>query len=92
MRRLLLQAALVLMIASAAVAHADTFTLTWNYDNIPSAKQTVTFYLPPVLADPKGGEGELTVGNAIDDGYEFQGVFGFYSPEATDGTDKLLSL
>jgi PEP-CTERM motif len=91
MRRLLIQAALVVMAASPAVARADNFTITEA--ECPSCTTVggteITFYLPPVLTDPA----YVVVTNAYIDGlYEFQLLAQFFSPENTDGTSKQLLL
>ena len=88
MRRFLIQAALVVMMASPAVAHADNFTITWTdcaCTFLPS--EVVTFYLPPVLLVPY-------ITEATDHYYgdEFQLQAQFFSPENTDGTATVLML
>jgi len=90
MRRFVIQAALVLMMASSAVARADNFTITLA--ECPSCTTVggteVTFYLPPVLTDPD----LVVVTNAYVNGWEFQLQAQFFSPENTDGTSKQLIL
>ena len=44
MNRFLVRTALFAIIASPALSHADTFTLTWGSSN----RQTLTFYLPQI--------------------------------------------
>ncbi len=89
MRRFLIQAALVVIMASSTVAHADNFTLIspncYLDDCLPPT--IVTFYLPPVPLDYS------QVTTATVDGIEFSLQLGFYSPEDTaDGSGKLLLL
>jgi PEP-CTERM motif len=91
MRRFLIQAAFVVMMASPAIAHADNFTLTWPNCDCILPPSVVTFYLPPNLTSPYG-EGLVTVTNAVYNGNAFQLTTDFYSPENTDGTAKTLFL
>jgi len=89
MRRFLIQAALVVMMASPAVAHADNITLTWPNCDCALPPSVVTFDLPPVLGD----HSPVTSANYnYDDGNEFQLQLGFSSPENTDGSAKVLLL
>jgi hypothetical protein len=92
MRRFFIQAALIVMMASSAVAHADNFTLTFPDCEPCAPSAVVTFYLPPNLAGPDYGDGIYTVANASYNGYEFEMTLSFFSPEDTDGTAKLLLL
>jgi hypothetical protein len=91
MCRFFIQAALVVIMASPAVSHADNFKLTFPYCEPCAPSTVVTFYLPPNLTGPYG-EGLVTVTNASYNGSEFQLTTYFLSPENTDGTDKALFL
>jgi hypothetical protein len=83
MRRLIIQAALVVMMAFSAVARADNFTLTWNVV-LPSDSytETLTFYLPPELL-PVGtyGDGSSSIATIHQDGFESSTELDFFSPE-----------
>jgi len=92
MRRFLIQVALVVIMASAAVAHADNVTITWpscDFGTCLLPPSIVTFDLPPVLGDHSP---VVTANYNYDDGDEFQLQLGFSSPESTDGSAKVLLL
>jgi hypothetical protein len=89
MRRFLIQAALVVIMASPAVARADNVTITWGNCDCALPPSVVRFDLPPVLGD----HSPVTSANYnYDDGNEFQLQLGFSSPESTDGSAKVLFL
>jgi hypothetical protein len=81
MNRFLVRTALFAIIASPALSHADTFTLTWGSSN----RQTLTFYLPPNQVLPPYLDGIGAFGTTLSlDGVEYPANLIFETPEAKD--------
>jgi hypothetical protein len=84
MRRFLFQASLVVMMASATVAPAENFTLTWG-DSLNPKSGILTFYLPPDPIPPSEyGQGISAEAIANLNGEEFLADLQFVSPINVD--------